>query len=152
MAMDHTDTGAANTPWGSWNSWEEAISWGSWEEATFSCAKKHFDKFLGQLSDRDFEELGGGELGGRTYDTIMKENVSLRLMRRFATGYLPYGSHLRYPERGITRMQAERYLWSIQSHIRQDLQLANDAAMESIRREMVREFAYDEHLFRYLRL
>jgi hypothetical protein len=137
MATDRTSTALS-----AWGLGEEAAH--SWEEATFFLAKKHFDRFLGQLSDRDLEELGG-----RTYDTMMKENVSLRLMRHFATDYLLYGHHLSHPEREITRMQAERYLWSINRHIRRDLKLANNAAMESIRGEMARKFL-QKHLFEYL--
>jgi hypothetical protein len=140
MATNYT--GPADSSLGGWL--EEAAV--SWEEKTFSTAKEHFDRFLGQLSDRDLlEELGGG----RTYDTMKKENVSVRLMRRFATEYLLDVYDLSHPENEITRMQAERYLWSINGHIRRDLELANNAAMESIRFEMAREFAR-KHLFDYL--
>jgi hypothetical protein len=123
------------------------LTWGTKARESFISAKKHFDRFLTAVPDERLAELCDPPLGGRTYDTMDKENVSYQLFDQFA-GYLFYGKWYYNKERSLSFSSADRYLSSIKNGILRDVivehkenkVLSNDAGMKRIRDGMVKGF------------
>lgn len=123
------------------------LNWGTTAETSFKSSVKHFDKFLGLVTDKDLKTLCNPPLGGRTYPTMKKENVSWHLMNRFA-GYLLHGTWLYNRNKALSYYSADRYFSAVKvgilhdlAHCRkQNIDLANARGMKRIRDGMVKGF------------
>jgi hypothetical protein len=123
------------------------LNWGTMADTSFKSSVKHFDKFLRLITDEDLKKLCNPPLGGKTYTTMKKENVSWHLMNRFA-GYLLHGKWLYNPNKGLSYYSADRYFSAIKvgilhdlAHCRkQNVDLANARGMKRIRDGMVKGF------------
>jgi hypothetical protein len=123
------------------------LTWGTKAQESFITAKKHFDKFLTAVPDAKLAELCDPPLGGHTYDTMDKENVSYQLFDLFA-GYLFHAKWYYNEEKSLSFSTADRYLSSIKNGILRDVivvhkvnrDLSNDVGMKRIRDGMVKGF------------
>ena len=121
---------------------------------SFESTKKHINKFLESLDNDTITDLSDPDLGllvqalPLTYDTLIKENVTWRLMDYFA-GYLVNDARcLRGPAKALSMQSADNYLSAIKNGIVADLNDANkwnlvlldDIAMKSIRAGMRKKF------------
>jgi hypothetical protein len=123
------------------------LTWGHQSETSFGTAKKHWNRFLTAVPDSDLVKLCAPPIGGKTYDTMMKENVSYQLFDRYG-GYLLHAKWMYNPENPLSFLSADRYLSAIKNGILRDIvvihkenrDLSNVVGMKKIRDGMKKGF------------